>query len=459
MNGVQGGFLDRFQTLRLNPAQLLILAVVSLVLLGTLLLKLPFASSSVHPISLLEAIFTATSAVCVTGLIVLDTPTDFSVFGQLVILALIQIGGLGYMTAATIMLMVLGKRIGLKERMVIQETLSTFTMEGLTRFIMGLVQFTFIVEFTGAVLLSFRYAQEMVPTKAIYFGIFHSISAFNNAGFALFSNSLVSYRQDPTTNIVTMILIVLGGIGFLVYQDILLYFRRQITTLSVHSKVVLYSTLALILFGWIGFWTLEHQNPDSLQPLSGFDQAVTSLYQSISGRTAGFTTIDGGSLTTPTLYLIVILMFIGGSPGSAAGGIKTTTLAIMAVAMWSTMRGHHEATLFFRRIPSEVIAKAFFLAGTAMILVTGLTLLLLYSEGQDMLRTLFEVTSAAGTVGISTGDAGSRSFSALFSPLGKSVIILAMILGRIGPLAIGITSLGRPGHDRVRFPKGKIMIG
>ena len=452
--------VERARTFRLSPSQFLIISFAALVGVGALLLMLPLASSTGQSLRPMDALFTATSAVCVTGLIVLDTPADFSLFGQIVILALIQIGGLGYMTIATVLLITLGRRIGLRARLVIQETLSAFSLEGLIGFIIGIVQFAFLVELFGAVLLTLRYFVDMDLGKAIYYGIFHSISAFNNAGFSLFSNSMIDYRSDLFVNVVIMTLIILGGVGFLVYQDVLRFLRKEILRLSTHTKVVLVTTIVLILFGWAGILLFEHRNPQTLQALSWADQGLSALFQTVSGRTAGFSSIDVSLLGTPTLYLLVLLMFVGGGPGSAAGGIKVTTLAIMVVSLWSTMRGHHEnVTLFHRRLPSHIIAKAFFLAAMGMILVTGVTLLLLYSEGRTMLNTLFEVTSAAGTVGMSIGDGGGLSFCALFSDFGKGVIVTTMFLGRIGPLAIGITSLEHPRHERVRYPEGKVIIG
>lgn len=460
MNSTAAGVTERVRAFRLSPAQILIIGFVAFIGLGTLLLLLPFATTRSEGLHPLEALFTATSAVCVTGLIILDTPNDFTLFGQIVILSLVQIGGLGYMTVATIMLVVLGKRIGLRERLVIQETFSAFTLDGLIRFIIGIVKFTILVEFTGAVLLAVRFLEsDMTLSKAIYFGIFHSISAFNNAGFSSFSNNLMNYRDDLWINSVVLVLIILGGLGFLVYQDIVKRIKRDVFRLSVHTKVVLTTTVVLILVGWAGIWLFEYRNPASLQKLSWTDQGLAALFHSISARTAGLNTIDIGSLTAPSLYLLTILMFIGAGPGSTGGGIKTTTVAIMTVALWSTMRGHEEATLFYRRISLQVIAKAFFIATIAMILVTGMTLLLLYSEGQSMIRTLFEVASAFGTVGLSTGDGGVLNFCALFSAFGKVIIILTMFLGRIGPIAIGVTAMQRPRHERFRYPEGKIMIG
>jgi trk system potassium uptake protein TrkH len=462
MNSAQasalGGVIERFRTVRLSPAQIIIFSFETIIVLGTLLLLLPISTTRDEILSPLEALFTATSAVCVTGLVVLDTQSDFTLFGQIVILTLIQIGGLGYMTLAVIFLSVLGKRIGLQERMAIQEALSTFTLEGLIRFCFGIIKFTVLVEFTGAVLLAVRFLQDMTLSKAIYFGIFHSISAFNNAGFSLFSNSLIPYRSDPMVNGVVIVLVVMGGIGFLVYQDIVRLLKREVFRLSLHTKIVLSTTAVLILVGWLAFWVFETRNPVSLQNLSWKEQGTVALFHSITARTAGFNTIDIGTISAPTMYLLALLMMIGASPGGTGGGIKTTTFVVMVVAILSVIRGRQEATLFYRRLSLTDIAKAFLIGTMAMALVTGATLLLLYSEDQNMLRTLFEVASAFGTVGLSTGDGGVLSFSALFSGFGKAVIILTMFLGRIGPLAFGV-SARPPRPERFRYPEGKIMIG
>jgi trk/ktr system potassium uptake protein len=455
----QASLADRIRTYQFTPTQILVLGFVSVITIGTILLSLPFATADGHLIAPLDALFTATSAICVTGLIVKDTPVDFSLFGQIVILSLVQIGGLGYMSMATILLVVLGKRIGLRDRLVIQETLSTFTLGGLIRFIIGILKFTAVVEITGAVLLAARFLQDMPLPRAVYFGIFHSISAFNNSGFSLFSNSLMDYRTDPVINGVVMVLLILGGLGFLVYHDILKRVRREVVRLSLHTKLVLVTTGIVIVTGWAGVFVFEHANPSGFTAFGLTDRGLTALFQSVSARTAGFNTIDIGILSAPALYLLVLLMFIGGSPGSTGGGIKTTTVAIMAGALWATMRGQNDVTLFYRRIPPQAIAKAFFLAASAMILITGTTLLLLYSEGQTMIRTLFEVTSAAATVGMSTGNGENLSFCALFSDFGKTVIILTMFLGRIGPLVIGITATTHVQRSRYRYPEGKIMIG
>ena len=363
------------------------------------------------------------------------------------------------MTFTTIMVVVMGKRIGLRERLVIQETFSTFTLGGLVRFIIGIIQFTILAELIGALLLTFRFALDHPPVQAFYLGIFHSVSAFNNAGFSLFSSSLVAYQKDWVVNGVVMTLIILGGLGFLVYHDLLQRVRKEVFRLSLHTKVVLITSLVLIVGGAASFLLFERQNPATLQPLPLQEQLLASVFQSVTARTAGFNTVDIGALTTPTLYLLVLLMFIGASPGSTGGGVKTSTFAVMAVALWSTMRAKEDVTLFHRRLSPLVVAKAFFLASLAMILVTGVTLALLYSDHQSLQKTLFEVASASGTVGLSTGDGGPRSLAAQFGDFGKSVLILCMILGRIGPVVIGITAMTYVQRSRFRYPEGKVMIG
>jgi len=455
----QTTFTDRIRTYRLTPTQILILGFSFLIAIGTILLSLPFAAADGHGIAPLDALFTATSAICVTGLLTKDTAVDFSLFGQIVILVLFQIGGLGYMTFSTIMAVVMGKRIGLRERLVIQETFSTFTLEGLVRFTVGILQFTILAELVGAVLLTFRFVLDHPPVEAFYLGVFHSVSAFNNAGFSLFSSSLMAYRGDWVVNGVMMTLIILGGLGFLVYHDLIQRVRKDVLRLSLHTKVVLITSLILIVIGTAAFFLFERQNPATLQPLPFEEQLLASLFQSVSARTAGFNTVDIGAVTTPALYLLILLMFIGASPGGTGGGVKTSTFAVMVMALWATMRGKEDVTLFYRRLPPLVIAKAFFLASLAMILITGMTLVLLYSDHRSLQKTLFEVASASATVGLSTGDGGPRSLAALFGDFGKSILILCMILGRIGPLVIGITALTHIQRSRYRYPEGKVMIG
>jgi trk system potassium uptake protein TrkH len=452
-------WLDRFKEYRATPAQIIILGFLFVILIGTLLLSLPFAAAPGKSISWIDALFTSTSAVCVTGLIVKDTPTDFSLFGQMIILLLFQIGGLGYTTAATMIFLFLGKRISIRERLVMKEALNALSTEGILRLTKWVIIITGVVELAGALVLSFRFMQQYEPLKAVYLGIFHSISAFNNAGFSLFSDSLMGYRSDTVVNLVVGILIILGSIGFIVYVDIFrYYFKKEIYRLSIHTRLVLIMTALLLTVGTVVIYHFESGNV-AMEDLSTGEKVMASFFQSASARTAGLNTADVSRMFPFTLYFIVMLMLIGGSPGSTGGGIKTTTFGIMMVALWCTMRGRRDVTLFYRRIPPEIISRAFFLAFLAMLLITGFTLVLLYSEEKGFIMTLFEVVSGMATVGLSTGDGGARSLTALFSDFGKLVMILAMFIGRLGPLTIGIGGIGTVHHERYRYPEEKVIIG
>ena len=452
-------WIQRFKEYRTTPAQILILGFLVVILAGTLLLSLPFAVSSGKSLRWIDALFTSTSAVCVTGLIVKETPSDFSLFGQVIILMLIQIGGLGYTTFATVIFLFLGKSISIRERLVMKEALNVLSTEGILNLTKWIVIITLLVEMAGTLILSLRFLQQYDPLKAVYLALFHSISAFNNAGFSLFSNSLVDYRTDVVVNLVIGILIILGGLGFIVYREIFqYYFKKEVFRLSIHTRVVLIVTALLITVGTFMIYLFESGN-GTMQGFSIGEKLLASFFQTVSARTAGFNTVDFSALFPFTLYFIVMLMLIGGSPGSTGGGIKTTTFGIMMVALWSTMRGRRDVTLFYRRIPPEIISRAFFLAFLAMLFVTGFTLVLLYVEEKGFISTLFEVASGMATVGLSTGDGGVRSLSALFNDFGKLVMILAMFIGRLGPLAIGIGALGTPRHERYRYPEEKVIIG
>ncbi len=443
---------------RLTPTRILFLGYVLIIGIGSGLLLLPFATTG-NGISWVDAVFTATSATSITGLIVLDTPRDFTLFGQCVILGLIQIGGIGYMTIAALFVIILGRRIGMQERRLLQEALNLMSPEGILRFVLQVVKVTLIVEAIGAALFALRFWDDFEPTYAIYHGIFHSISAFNNAGFTLFSNSLGNYQFDVAFNSVAMILIIAGGIGFLVYDNVVGVIQQRHLRLSVHTKMVLSITAVLIVLGTLGVLLFEHANPKTLGILSWPEKVMVAGFQAVSGRTAGFGTVDTSLLTDSTLYFVVLLMFIGGSPGSTGGGIKTTTFGTIVMALWATMRGHRDVMLFYRRIPTDIVSKAFYLAGLAIILVSLATLVLEFVEKQGFLDTLFEVISAAATVGMSTGDGASHSLSASFSDGGKLLIALLMLIGRVGPLAISIAIVGGHQHARFMYAEEKVVIG
>lgn len=449
---------DRLTSFRLLPGQIVALAAAALILLGSGLLMLPFSTPPEVEIRFLDALFTATSAVCVTGLIVMDTPNEFTVFGQLVILMLIQIGGLGYALMATLILLALGHRIGLRDRMMLAETLSLSEMGEAVRYVKIVAVVTVFLEGLGAILLTLRFSQDMGWGEALYSGIFHSISAFNNAGFALFSDSLISYQTDISINLIVTILIVFGSIGFLVFQDAWDNFTGKRFRFQTHTKLVVVVTLVLLVSGTLGITILEWNNPRTFEPLSLGERLAVAHFHTVS-RTAGFTTMDVGNMQDATLYFLLLLMTIGGSPGSMSGGIKTTTFAIIWLTIWSVLWRKADVSVFHRRIPKDLVVRAFVLCILAFTTITLFTLALAFTEEKPFLGIMFEVTSAMGIVGMSLGDGDSRSFSALLTDFGKLVIIVSMLLGRFGPLLIGLFAVQTTTPARYRYPESRVLIG
>jgi trk system potassium uptake protein len=448
---------DWFRSANYNASQFVPVAFAVLILLGTLLLMTPFATRG-RAIGFIDALFTMTSAVTVTGLVVLDTSKDFTVFGQLVILTGIQVGGLGYSTMATLLLLSLGRSIGMRQRLMMMEVLSTLSMEGLVRYVKIIAVTTLVIEAAGAILLTARFAFDMDFGRALYFGIFHSISAFNNAGFTLFPENLLRYRGDVLINLTIPILVVLGAIGFLVFRDILDNLYGERFRFATHTKLVLLVTGLLILGGTVGIWGFEVQNDKTLGNLPLGEQILVAYFHSVSA-TAGFNTLDMSVMSQPALYLLILLMIVGGSPGSTAGGIKTTTLGILVASLWSTLKGRADVMMFHRRIPQEIVIKSFVLAALAWGLVTGFTMVLSYSERQEFLRILFEVASAAGTAGYSTGNGEVLSLSALFSDFGKLMIIGTMFIGRFGPLLLGLFAVRTHEELRYRYAEARVVLG
>lgn len=454
----QDSLATRLLSLRLLPGQIVALAAGALILVGALLLMLPIATPSDIELRFIDALFTATSAVCVTGLIVMDTPTEFTVFGQLTILMLIQIGGLGYALMATLILLALGHRIGLRDRMMLAETLSLSEMGGALRYVKIVAAVTVTLEGLGAVLLTLRFAQDMAWDQAFYSGIFHSISAFNNAGFALFSDSLISYQADISINLIVTILIVLGSIGFFVFQDAWDNFTGRRFRFQTHTKLVVVVTLVLLVSGTLGITILEWNNDRTLGSLELSERLAVAHFHTVS-RTAGFTTMDIGNMQDATLYFLLLLMAIGGSPGSMSGGIKTTTFAIIGLTIWSVLWRKTDVEIFHRRIPKDLIVRAFVLCILAFTMITLFTLALAFTEEKPFLSIMFEVTSAMGIVGMSLGDGDGRSFSALLTDFGKFVIILSMLLGRFGPLLVGLFAVQTNIPARYRYPESRVLIG
>ena len=444
----------------LSPSQFLAFSFLAIITVGGLLLSLPIAAAEGRSVSVLDAFFTSVSAVCVTGLITVDTPVDYSRFGQVVVLLLVQAGGLGYMTLSTVFVAAIGRSVSLQERLTLQEALNVQDMEGLVRFAGTVLKLTLVIEGIGAAILALRWWPAMGLGDALWHGTFHAVSAFNNAGFALWSDNLSSWRGDITVNLVITALIIAGGLGFFVWAELINLSRRQVR-LSVHTRLVLLASGALLVGGMAAFLVLEWHNPRTLGPLSLVDRLLAAWFQSVTARTAGFNTIDIGAMTAPALFVMMALMFIGASPGSTGGGVKTTTFSITLAALWATVRGASDTVIFKRRVAAEVVAKAFFISLIAFVALNGVAWLVLLFEGRDLLKTLFETTSAFGTVGLSMGEAGSPvSLSASFSPVGKLLMMAMMFIGRVGPLTLAIAVAKRArAQARLQYPEGKILIG
>ncbi len=391
---------------------------------------MPISNTTGKPLRFIDALFTATSATCVTGLVVKDTGTFFSTFGQVVIMLLIQVGGLGFMTMATLFSLVLKRKISLRDRLILQEAMNQNTMEGIVRLIRKVLIFSLVIEGCGAVLFAIRWSFDMPIGRAVYFGIFHGVSMFNNAGFDLFGhfNSLTGYVYDPLVNIVVMFLIVSGGIGFIVMSDLVDYRHKR--KLSLHTKIVLSMTGALILVGAIVIFVFEFTNPKTLGSLNWGGKILASFFQSVSPRTAGANTLDLASMRQASQFFMVILMFIGASPGSTGGGIKTTTFTILVGAVIAMIRGRDDIVLYRYRLAQDRIFKALTITFLALFLVVGVSMVLSTTEDSNFLTILYETTSAFGTVGLSLG------LTQHLTLVGKILICLTMFAGRLGPLTL-----------------------
>ncbi|AOZ91989.1 TrkH family potassium uptake protein [Paenibacillus crassostreae] len=439
--------------IKLAPPQILVLGFAGIILIGALLLSLPIANTTGEPLPFIDALFTATSATCVTGLVVVDTGTFFSLFGQIVIIVLIQVGGLGFMTMATLFSLMLKRKISLRDRLLLQEAMNQNTMEGIVRLIRKVLLFTFVIEGIGAVLLSIRWAFDMPFGKALYFGVFHAVSMFNNAGFDLFGGyrSLTGYVYDPLVNFVVMFLIVSGGIGFIVLSDIVDFRIKR--RLSLHSKVVLSMTAFLIIFGTIIIFIFEYSNQRTLGSLNGGGKFLGALFQSVTTRTAGANTLVIGDMRQASHFFMVILMFIGASPGSTGGGIKTTTFTIMIGAVISMLRGRDDIVMFRYRLAQERIFKALTITLLSLLLIIGVVMVLSSTEDASFLMILYETTSAFGTVGLSMG------LTTELSVIGKLLICLTMFSGRLGLITLAYALGPKKGKQLFRHPEGKIIIG
>lgn len=445
--------LNRKDLFRITPSRLLVLGFATVIFIGALLLTLPASVKDGVPLSFIDALFEATSAVCVTGLVVVDTGTKLSTFGKVVIISLIQIGGLGFMTFATTIGILIGKKINLRERMLIQESLNQVSMEGMVRLAKYVVLVTFMIEGLGALILTISWLDDLGWPNALYYGLFHSISSFCNAGFDLFGEfrSLTGFVNDWVVNLVISTLIILGGIGFTVMADV--YTKRSIRRLSLHTKLVLLVTVLLLTLGTLFIFILEYNNPKTLQHLTLSSKVLASYFQAVTPRTAGYNTLNLSDLRMASQFFMVILMFIGASPSSTGGGIKTSTFGTMVVAVVAMMRGKNEAELFERRIPKEQIYKALSVTMIALTLVLFITTILSITEKSNFLYILFETVSAFGTVGLTLG------LTTKLTVIGKILISFTMFAGRVGPLTIAVAIGEKRQKALYLYPEEKIIVG
>ena len=449
------GYIDN-----MHPAQIMVIGFAAVILLGAIILNLPIVTQSGESVGFINALFTATSAVCVTGLVVVDTATYWNHLGQIIIITLIQVGGLGFMTIATMFALLTKKKINLRERLLIQESLNQKDLSGLVKLTRYVILITFLIEGIGAILLSFTFIPQFGLGRGVWYSIFHAISAFCNAGFDLMGSvsgpftSLISYVDNFMIVITISMLIILGGIGFPVMLDVIN--AKKFSKLNMHSKIVIITSSILIVVGTVFIFIVEFNNKNTLGTLSMPGKFLAALFQSVAARTAGFNTIDLPLLHESSLFIMMILMFIGASPASTGSGIKTTTLATLLITVKCFISGKSDIEVFERRISSSTITKAvgiFFIAVSLVVL--GTLALSLTDPGFTLVECGFEIVSAIATVGSSIG--GSPNLTAM----GKIVVMIAMFIGRVGSLTIFIALLSKGARKKppVRYPEGKIIVG
>ncbi len=443
---------------------MLLLSFVVVITIGTFLLRLPQATEA-HYIPLVDALFTATSATCVTGLVVGDTGADFTLFGQLVIIGLIQVGGLGIMTFSSVFLLLLGQGVSLRSHAVMRDTLAQISGVRLSTLVKSVVLATLVAEGLGTMLLYVCFVRDFSPLRALYYAGFHAVSAFCNAGFGLFVGSFEGYRGDVAVNLVITTLILAGGIGFFVLAELRAYLtsrKGRVTRkrLSLHTKLVLSVTLLCVVAGSLGIFFLERGN--LLAPLSWHAKILSCYFQSVTARTAGFSTLNCGLLTNSSLFLLMILMFVGASPGSTGGGIKTTTAGVLAAMAWARFRGKQRIHLFGRSVPQAGVSRAISIVTASFLVVVILTFCLLTTElalashaetRGSFVEILFEVFSAVGTVGLTTGLTESLTVA------GRVLITILMFVGRLGPLTVAIAVGPGEGKDVFAYPEENVMLG
>ncbi|MGF1482623.1 MAG: TrkH family potassium uptake protein [Cyanophyceae cyanobacterium] len=440
-------------------ARTICLGFLALIALGTVLLLLPFSTSTGTWNNPIVALFTATSAVCVTGLIVVDTGSYFSFWGQLIILLLIQVGGLGYMSTTTFLMLLIGRRFDLRQKFAIQESFDRPFLQGSQNLVRSIVATTLVFEITGIFALLAVFAPDYGWNSGLWLSVFHSISAWNNAGFSLFEDSLVSYRASVTMTMIISALIIFGGIGYQVIIEMYswavmrLKHRREIYGFSLNFKVVVSTTLFLLLLGFAAFFLTEFNNPRTLDG-SLSDKLLAAWFQSVTTRTAGFNSIDIAEMTTAGLFITMAFMFVGASPSGTGGGIKTTTLRILTNCTRSVLRGKDEVTMYQREVPVPLILKAVGVVfGSASSIILATILISVANPELNLLQILFEVISAFATVGLSTG------ITADLSAIAQLILVMTMYTGRVSILLLIAAIIGEPRPTLIQYPKENLLVG
>jgi len=440
---------------RLRPTQILAVGFALLILLGALILMLPMSSSRGEVTPFVEAFFTSTSAVCVTGLVVYDTGTYWSLFGQIVIIILTQIGGLGFMTFAVLVTVALGRRVSLKDRLIMQEAYNTYNIQGVVRLMLYVVSITFTIEGIGAIILAIKFIPEFGLVTGIYYGIFHSISSFCNAGFDLMGGyrSITMYAKDPLIVLTIGGLVMMGSLGFAVIAEIINHRKNE--RLTLNAKVVIIAHLVLTLGGALLFFLLEFSNRSTIGDMGVGHKMMSSLFAAIVPRSVGFSSIVTSNMTVGGIFLTIILMFIGGAPGSTGGGIKTSTAAVLLFSVKSVIKGRDEAEVFGKRLGKDLVNRAFAITAVSFVLLTTVTMILMVTESFTFMEILYEATSAFGTVGLSLG------ITPDLSTAGKLLIAFTMYIGRIGPFtfALALAQKNKTARNSIRYPEANILVG
>ena len=447
--------------IELSTTQIIMLSFLAAIFAGSLLLSLPISVADGQTVPYLDALFTATTATCVTGLVTLPTVSTWSIFGQMVILVLIQIGGLGVITIMSALMILFHKKMGIGDRLLLQDAFNLNSLSGIIRFVKKVMAGTLVVEGFGALLYMIVFVPEF-GAKGIWISIFTSISAFCNAGIDIIAdNSLCNYATNPVINSVTCLLVILGGIGYIVWWDVIRVIqkssncrRKLFRNLTLHSKIAITATVILILGGALLFFLFEYNNPLTIKEMTLFDKLQVSLFQSVTTRTAGFATIPQQNMTNASTILCLLLMFIGGSPVGTAGGIKTVTIAVLVVSALATIQNKEETAVFNRSISRQAINKAVAVTGMSFTIMFFSTLLLSAATNCDTLDVLYETVSATATVGL------TRNLTPYLNFGGKAIIIGTMYLGRIGPISLALAlNSKRKRNNIIKNPTEEISVG